>query len=215
MKMSSPRIIALLKPALAVTAAIAMLPFLTPPALAATGSASSHLHLVSAKAKLITNLNTQHARKGERITAKLMSDVKDSNSMNLPKGTILLGKVEQVQRSSDKGPSKLSVLFNEARLRNGHMVSIKATLLGAYPVSSWDSYNYTGVGGPYIGQHLRYIPDDQRVDQEAGTLSHVSMHSAVQSPVSGIFSSKKRNFKLHRGTELQFAIAPTSMAKKG
>ena len=215
MKTSSPRLFALLKPGLAVAAAIALLPFLAMPALAATGSTSSHLHLVSAKAKLITTLNTQRAKKGEPVTAKLMSDVKASDSMNLPKGTILLGKVEQVQRSSNKGPAKLSVVFNEAKLHNGHLVPIKATLLGAFPVSSWDSYNFTGVGGPYIGLHSGYIPDNQRVDQEAGTISHVAMHSAVQSPVSGIFSSRNRNFKLHRGTELQFAIAPMSMAKKG
>ena len=215
MNMSSARFSALLKPALAVGAAVVTLPFLSLPVLAATGSAAGHFQLVSAKAKLTTGLNTQHARQGERVTARLMSNVKAADSMNLPKGTILVGKVEQVQKSSDKGPSKLSVVFNEAKLRDGHMVPIKATLLGAFPVSSWDSFNYTGVGGPYIGKHSRYIPDDQRVDQEAGTLSHVAMHSAVQSSVSGIFSSKNRNFKLHRGTELQFAIAPVSMAKKG
>lgn len=212
MNMIPLRLSVSLKPVLAAGAAIALLPLFSVPAFAATGSSANHLRLVSANAQLITLVNTKDARRGERVTAKLTSNVKAADSMDLPKGTVLIGKVEHVQMSRDRGPSKLSILFDQAKLRSGQVIPIKATLLGAYPSSSWDSFNYTGVGGPYTGVHPHYIPDDQSVDQESGTLSHIAMHSAVQSPVSGVFTSKNRNFKLNQGTELQFAIAPMTMS---
>lgn len=176
-------------------------------------TSTGRLKLVSADANLITRLDTKDLKQGERVTARLTSSVKTADAMDLPKGTVLIGKVEHVQTSMNKGPAKLSLVFDEARLRDGHTIPIKATLLGAYPGPSVGSYNYTGVGGPYIGLQSHFIPDDQRVDQEPGTLSHIAMHSAVQSPVSGVFTSKDRNIDLRRGTQFQLAIAATP--KKG
>ncbi|HTV06453.1 MAG TPA: hypothetical protein VME86_13885 [Acidobacteriaceae bacterium] len=193
---------------MAAAAAFFAVLFVPLPSHAATTTSAGHLKLVSANALLTTRLDSKNARLGERLTAKLTGNVKAADAMELPKGTVLLGKVAHVQPSINNGPSRISVVFNQARLRNGHVIPIKATLLGAYPTSSWNSYDYTGVGGPYIGLHSHYISYDQKVDQEPGTLSHVAMRSAVQSSVSGVFSSKDRNIDLRSGTQLQFAIAP-------
>ncbi|HUY81427.1 MAG TPA: hypothetical protein VMU92_06855 [Acidobacteriaceae bacterium] len=191
--------------------AVAMLPLLALPALAATGSSADHQQLVSANAQLTTSLNTKKLSQGARITARLTSNVKAAGSVDIPKGSVLIGKVEHVSMSRDKGPSKLSIVFNQARLHNGHTVPVKATLLAAYPSASWGSDG--NAGGSYTWEQSHIIPNDQKVDQEPGTLSHIAMQSAVQSPVSGVFTSKNRNIKLHRGTRFQLAIAP--MAKKG
>lgn len=198
-------------------AAFALVPLAALPACASTGGSAVHLRLVSANAQLTTPLNAARLKQGEPVTAKLTGNVKaieSSKSFDLPRGTVLIGKVEDVTMPGHGVPAKISLLFNRARLRNGHIVPIKATILGAYPQDSLDSFNYTGVGGPAIGLQSRYIPYDQRVDQEPGTLSHVAMHSAVQSPVSGVFTSKSHNIKLHRGLQLQFAIAPLASAAK-
>ena len=66
--------------------------------------------------------------------AKLTSSVKTEGHTELPKGTILLGKVARCKTPNSSGKqSKISIVFNEARLSNGREVPIKATLLGAYP----------------------------------------------------------------------------------
>ena len=210
MKMLPFRLSTSWKSNLAVTAAFLAVPLMAMPSYAASGSRTEHLQLVSANAQLTTRLDTKNATLGERVTAKLTSTVKTADSMKLPKGTMLIGKVEHVKMSTDNGPARLSIVFNEARLRNGHTIPVKATLLAAYPGSSWNSYAYTGVGGPYVGTQSRFIPNDQKVDQEPGTLSHVAMKSAVQSPVSGVFSSQNRNIDLRDGTRFQLAIAPTT-----
>lgn len=64
----------------------------------------------------------------------------------------------------------------------------------------------------YMMLQPRHIPNDQKVQQDPGTLNHVMMKSSVQSHVSGIFLSKKHNINMHRGTRFQLAIAPETNA---
>ena len=135
--------------------------------------------------------------------------------MELPKGTMLMGKVEQVQMSSNNGPARMSIVFDQARLSNGQSVPVKATLLAAYPADTGDSFAVTGITGTAMAGQPPFIPDDQQIDQVAGSLSHVSMHSAVQSNASGVFMSTDRNINLGGGTQLQIAIAPETSSSKG
>jgi hypothetical protein len=187
--------------ALGVAAALISLPMY-----ASAQAQPQQLNLVSANAELTSGLNSKSAQNGQSVTAKLTSNVKTDGQMELPRGTMLVGKVEQVQNaSSNENQSTISIVFNEARLSNGREVPIKATLLGAYPPV------VTGVAestSSFMIQQPNHIPSDQKIQQDAGTLSHVMLQSAVQSDVSGVFLSKKHDINLHRGTRLQLAIAP-------
>jgi hypothetical protein len=200
---------------LGIAAALVAVPVFAFSSHAATETSSQNLQLVSATAQLIHKVDSKNAMQGQIVTAKLTSAVKSADAMELPKGTMLIGKVEHVKMSTNNGPAQLSLVFTEARLRNGHTIPIKATLLAAYPANAGDSYNYTGVGGSLMGTQPNFIPYDQKVDQEPGTLSHVAMHSAVQSQASAVFTSKDRNIDLRRGTQFQIAIAPRTASSMG
>ncbi|MHB1673699.1 MAG: hypothetical protein ACYCSP_05560 [Acidobacteriaceae bacterium] len=173
-----------------------------------------HLKLVSANAELTQGLNTKSSRQGQTVTAKLTANVTtagSAGSMELPKGTMLMGTVEQVQPGNGN-KSEISIVFNEARLKDGREIPIKATLLGAYPSAS--VYSSGGLGS-YLPIQPRLIPSDEKVLQDPGALGNVTMKSAVQSDVSGTFLSKKNSIKLSRGTQLQLAIAPESSSSSG
>jgi hypothetical protein len=180
---------------------------------AACGYASAQaspgdLQLLGANATLVQDISSKDASQGEAVSAKLTSTVKGATE--LPKGTVLLGKVDQVQMSNHKGPAQLSIVFDQARLTDGKEIPIKATLIGAYPENT-DSYTDTG----FVTNVLpNSIPSDQKIDQEPGALSGVTMHSAVQSNTSGVFTSTDRNIVLRRGTQLQFAIAAEPTAQE-
>jgi hypothetical protein len=167
-----------------------------------------HLKLVSANAELTQGLNTKSSRQGQTVTAKLTANVTTAGTMDLPKGTMLVGTVEQVQPGNGSGSkSEISIVFNEARLKDGREIPIKATLLGAYPPAV--VYSSGGLGS-YLPIQPRLIPSDRSVIQNPGPLGNVTMKSAVQSDVSGTFLSTKDNIKLSQGTQLQLAIAPES-----
>lgn len=185
------------------------------PSFAAAQDSSQNMRLVSANARLAHRLDSKDARQGQIVAAQLTSDVKGSGSMELPKGTMLMGKVEQVQMSSNDGPARMSIVFDQARLSNGQSVPVKATLLAAYPADTGDYFAVTGTTGTAMAGQPHFIPDDQQIDQVAGSLSHVSMHSAVQSNASGVFMSTNRNIDLSKGTQLQIAVAPETSPSKG
>jgi hypothetical protein len=177
---------------------------MTLPIYASMQPQQQNLNLVSANARLTSGINSKSTHKGQIVMAKLTSDVKANGQTEFPNGTLLMGKVSQVQNAKGN-ESKVSVVFNEARLSNGREVPIKATLLGAYPPTV---PGVTQSASSYMMVQPRHIPNDQKVQQDPGTLSHVMLKSAVQSRVSGVFLSKKHDINLHRGTRLQLAIAP-------
>lgn len=184
---------------------------MTLPMYASMQAQPQNLNLVSANAQLVRGLNAKSTHKGQVVMAKLTSDVKANGQTEFPSGTMLTGKVEQVQVNQNGNTAKISIVFNEARLSNGRELPIKATLLAAYPpvVTS-----VAESSSSYMIVQPRHIPNDQKIQQDPGTLSHVMMKSAVESHVSGVFLSKNHNINLHRGTRLQLAIAPeaTSMS---
>lgn len=188
--------------------ALAMLAATCGYAAAQTAASPQSLQLVSANAQLVKAVNSGNATPGEIVKAKLTSNVKTVDGMKLDKGTVLIGQVEKAEKSTHDGPATLSLVFDKAKLTNGRTIPVKATLLGAYPASAGDYWIDSTGSGSMMPVQPRTIPDDQKIDQEPGALSHVALRSAVQSNVSGVFTSKDRNIRLKTGTRLQLAIAP-------
>lgn len=179
-----------------------------------TQNTPQNSRLISADATLIHGVNSSKAAQGQIVSAKLTSAVKTAGTTDLPKGTMLMGKVEQV-RASSSGPSQLSIVFDQARLSSGRTVPIKSTLLGAYPANAADYWVDTTNSGSLMGTQPHYIAADQKIDQEPGTLGNISLHSDAQSNASGVFMNKDGNVDLKSGTRLQIAIAPMIGASQG
>lgn len=176
-------------------------------ALALCGYAAAETpQLVSANAQLTQNLNTNSATEGQVVTAKLTANVKNAGQIELPKGTTLVGKVTQVEKASGSAPTKLTLTFDQAKLPNGQTVPVKATILGAYPANYGSYSTETGDTGATMAVQPRVIRSDEQVDQTAGALGNVEMHSAVQSDASAVFTSKNHDVDLRRGTRFQLAI---------
>lgn len=173
----------------------------------ATGAAFAESSgLTGATARLDHTLNAQSARQGQRVEAKLDGSVKTRSGLDLPKGTELIGTVSAVKPSENGGPSNLSVTFTKAETKDGHMIPVRVTLIGAYPASAG--------GGTYGQQTMGPVPNhisaDRKVDQEAGLLSHISMWSSAQAQKSATFRDQDGNVKLRQGTYFQLGIAPAS-----
>ena len=180
------------------------------PSYAAMQNSPQPMQLYSANARLMQSLNSNTARMGQQVVAELTSNARTRrNSIVLPKGTLLKGKVEQVQRADSNDGTRLSIVFNWAVLKDGRVLPIKATLLGAYRPSS--DYSI-GSASSYLPIQPRMIPDDDSFLQKSGTLKHISMESSVKSSVSAVFASRRHNIDLNRGTRLQVALAPQGSA---
>jgi hypothetical protein len=115
---------------------------------ATTGAADTpptkNIQLVGARASLSKGLDAKKAKQGDAVTAKLQDDVKIPDSVELPKNTVLVGHVDQVQPSQNKSDSTVQVTFDKAQLKNGQQLPIKATIMQIAPPANAIAMNQAG-----------------------------------------------------------------------
>lgn len=151
--------------------------------------------LVAANAVLQRPFNAKNAKQGSSITAKLTKTI-HLNGTTLPRNTLLVGHVDIVKPSIDDSVSKVVLTFDQARLEDGKKIPIKSTLVGIYPAG-------TVLTTPQLNPALQTL-------QEPSGSHGLRLTSNVEGTNSGTLSSNGRNVKLSSGTELQFAVAPSS-----
>lgn len=163
--------------------------------------------MVPARAALDHTLDAKNATPGQTFQAKLATTVHLKDGQDLPRGTMLIGKVAQDDMNV-AGKSKLALCIDQAKLKDGKTIPVKATIVGLYGpgtgTAAWTGYNVSAGN---------QVPNDwnNKVTQvdEIGALSGVDLHSKIGSQNSGVLvSTKKDDIKVKTGTELALAIAP-------
>lgn len=169
-----------------------------------SGQSGDNLQLTGVNARLVDTLDAGSVQQGQPVEAKLDSSVKTDQGVKLDRGTELKGTVTKVEKSSNDGPSSVTVNFDKAQTKDGKSVPVKVTVLSAYPASarSQATYGVTAFGPP-----PEHVNSNEAVNQEPGQLGHIALHSNVQSDNSGTFENKDGNVKLAAGTWLQIGIA--------
>ena len=173
--------------------------------------------MVPANAELLHNVDAKDMHPGYMFKAKLSKDVKLDNGTKLPSGTILVGRVESDDMQM-QGMSKLAIRFNQAQLKDGKTIPVKATIVGIFKPQMTNSEGYPVTPGNQVPNS--WNDGTLQVDQ-INVIPGVDLHSSIKSKNSGVFVSKtKDNVKLDSGSEMQLAIAQrmnkhTTMASGG
>lgn len=159
--------------------------------------------MVPANAALLRTINAKDVAPGYQFKAKLSRAAKLDDGTKLPAGTVLLGKVEQDDMQL-QGTSKLALRFDQAVLKDGKIIPIKATIVGVYPPQAVNAEDYPVVAGNQVPNG--WNDGTLQVDQ-INALPGVDLHSKIKSQNSGVFvSTKKDEVKLNTGSEFQLAI---------
>jgi hypothetical protein len=166
------------------------------------------VEMVSARVSLNQNLDAKLSKTDDQVRTKLGNTVSLRNGPKLPRGTEILGVIaEDVMQPG--GTSKLTLNFTQAKLKDGTVVPIKATIVGIYPPQTEDAAGHPIAPGDQMRDSVSGNRDT--VDQ-MNALPGVDLHSSVASDVSGVLVSAKHNVKLGQGSELSLSIAPKSAA---
>jgi len=157
-----------------------------------------------ANALLVESLDAVKNQPGYTVSAKLQGKVNLSDGTELPKGTILLGKI--TTDDTQQGAKTLALRFDQARLKDGTTVPIRATIVGFYAAS----------GGEIDDSPANdWTPTTLEFSQES-VVSGVDLHSKIDSQNSGVFvATKKDDVRLKQGSQIQFAIAPATGGQSG
>lgn len=161
--------------------------------------------MVRAQAALDRTIDAKQVKAGDQFTAKLANKVRLKNGTELPAGTELIGKIgtDDMQQT---GMSKMALCLDQARLKDGKTLPVKATIVGLYGPGAGSSQTYPVAPGDQVKNDWKR--SETGID-ELGALSGIDLHSKLASRNSGVLvSTKKDDFKLKRGTEFALALAP-------
>lgn len=154
--------------------------------------------MVRATVLLTRTLDADKDQPNSTFEAKLVRKVTLSDGTVLPEYTTLTGKVT-TDDMNVKGTSKLALCFDQARLKDGKVVPIKATIVDiTTPGSVPEDDN-----APNTWTNKTLVVD------QISVMSDLDLHSNIASNNSGVFvSTKKHDVKLPSGSQLQLAIGP-------
>ena len=158
-----------------------------------------------ARARLVEAVDAHKDTSGQTIKAQLDGKLTLTNGTELPRGTVLLGKIT-ADDTDQQGKAKLAVRFDQARLKDGTIVPIRTAIVG-----------FNGPQAESADEDpldtANEIPNDWtartlQMDQ-VNVAPGVDLHSTISSQNSGVFVAvQKDDIKLRQGSELQLAIAP-------
>jgi hypothetical protein len=163
-----------------------------------------------ASARLLDNLDAVKDQPGYAISAKLQGKTTLSDGTQLPGGTMLLGKIT-TDDTRQQGTRKLAIRFDQARLKDGTTVPIRAMIVGFYGATAGE------VEGPDDGAPPAndWTASTLEFDQET-VARGVALHSEIGSQNSGVFvSTQKDDVKLNKGSQVELAIAPGNNTQSG
>lgn len=174
-----------------------------------------HIQMVAAHASLNKGLDAKKAKQGDPVTATLLDDVKIPDAANLPKNTVLLGHIDQVQPSANKSDSTIQMTFDKAQLKNGQQLPIKATIMQISPPANAYAGGASLVPGqptPMSSGRTSGPPTSSRAPEAQGegnpdqSVNGVELKSDVHDSTSGTFMSKGTNVRLPNGMDMQVAV---------
>jgi hypothetical protein len=198
-------------------------------------SAPHQIEMVPARAELQKGLNAKKLKPGETVTAKLEQTVNLPNEPALQRNTVLTGQVDAVEVSQHHSNSKITVTFNQAKLKDGTVLPVKVTVMklaapamaqtntdaggpmaegGAAP----ESAPSTGSGRPGGSPGMQSAPQPEPMNTEPSPESAaaandqngvpgVMLKSDIHQPTSATFLAKGRNVEVPGGTQMEVAIA--------
>jgi hypothetical protein len=165
-------------------------------------SANEAAQMVPAVATLPHTLDADKDHLDSTFLAELDHKITLSDGTVLPSHTVLSGKITRDDMQAT-GKSEFALRIDQAQLKNGKTVPIKATIVDiARPTSNTDE---SAVTNDWTNQTLSV--------KQLNVVSGVDLHSEIASTDSAVFvSTTKHDVKVPAGSELKLAIGPASDA---
>jgi uncharacterized lipoprotein YbaY len=167
-----------------------------------SAGASEAAQMIPALARLPHTLDADKDHQDSTFEVELSHKVTLSNGTVLPSHTVLNGRVTRDEMPT-AGGSEFAVRFDQAQLKDGKTVPIKATIVDI--TRATPDNDDSAASNDWTSQTLNV--------EQLNAVSGVDLHSEIASNDSAVFvSTKKRDVKVPAGTEFKLAIGPASDA---
>jgi hypothetical protein len=189
-----------------------------PSALRAEHRSREPLSKQAVLSELMTNVDSKRSKVGDRVTAKTMNPLKLNDGTPLPKGTVLFGKVTQVQPKSSGGAT-LAILFDQVALAGTDPMLVRGVIAAVAPPPSLSDGGASndalplGSGGDNKGRLASMVGTSFGGDsaqlppiQPGSGIKGVFLSPAAAADGSSVLKSTDKEIKLEKGTRLEIGL---------
>lgn len=167
------------------------------------------------KVQLKTRLDTKKSKVGDKVEAQVKQDIKNGETVVLPKNSYLVGTVTEVDASDHGSPGKIAVLFQQATGKQGAvLLHLRAAIM---KVLVDENLNYGqlsvptemgGTGAPVAMDMQSNVANGWDHSSDGKPISYALMQSfnGQGTDLGGVVQSPKSNFHLDSGTEMEVEV---------
>lgn len=171
------------------------------------GKHNQNAPLVGTRSAIESTLDAKNAKPGQTFKVKLADNAKMGDGEVLPEDTVLIGKLTQ-DDTNLPGKTKLALCIDQAQLKNGKTMPVRAYVVGLFPANGGVAEQATPITPGNQGPNP-WKPGIQEVDQ-IDALNGIDLHSQIGDKNSAVLVSNKNDIKLKAGTELALAVGPAN-----
>lgn len=168
-------------------------------------------------AEIQSKIDTKNASVGEPVKAKVITDAVLGNSVNVPRGSILTGKVTEVQsKSAGNGTVSLAIAFDEIQPKKGPPIAIHGILVGIEPKPYLENSGPSNSDLPLAstrsvstqaGETGGSIDNSQNiVTVDAGSSVRGVQLSSPNGAGAGTLTSDHKDFKVDKGMRIAVGL---------
>lgn|GEM_PF-2757204 len=178
-------------------------------------SASTLAPSTKIKVQLKTKIDSKKSKVGDKVEAQVKSDIKNGDTVVLPKNSLLEGTVTEVDESDHGSSGKIGVLFTTATDKKGTvLLHLRGAIMHVVP----DSMDYAQVSVPTeMGGSGMPIASagvstglntawDHSSDGKPISYALMNTFNGTGTDLGGIVESPKDNFHLDSGTQVEVQV---------
>ena len=193
----------------------------TPTIAQQTGSTTYPVASHPLAAELKGKLDTKSAKVGDTITAKTLAPLALKNGVTIPKGSVLTGKVSEVQsKSTGNRTASMTVVFDQIQPgKKGAPIAIHGVLVAVAPkpnmsdtpggTSSLPTTMGSARTSPTLEAQLGYgndTPSGMQGVTLGSSLRDVVLSSPTDKTAPDTLTSSKKDFKLENGMRISVEL---------
>jgi hypothetical protein len=186
---------------------------------AQTNPASSTrvVQMVNIVANLEKTIDPKKSHAGDVVNAKTTSEATLSDGTKVPEGSVLVGHIDSITPSENKGSSSLVLTFNKLDVKNGKEVWVKTVIVRvASYTSSYGPELASGNSEPSSKATANTVNSGSGMNGQGGAekgphaIEGLTLSGSPNGSTSGTLTQAKKNIHLTNNTQLIVSVAPFS-----
>jgi hypothetical protein len=175
---------------------------------------SNVVMMVNVPATLEKTIDGKKSKAGDAVTAKVSAVTQLNDGTKVPAGSVLVGHIDSVTASENKGDSTAVVTFDKLQIKGGNELAVKATVISVSSLlpsfgNEDKPYDPSSYKPGSMGDNKTNGSNNQGSGSTAPhPIDGLTLSGTPKDATSATLTQAKKNVHLSSGVQLVVSVAP-------